>query len=129
MSFRFITCQVHAFLDYPVAASLMAMPFVLQSRATNPVARWLSVGTGVAALMLTLLTDHELGVWRVLLYWFHVTVDRIVGITFAIAPIALGFAPIDAWYCWANAAAVLAVTFVLNAKEQNVSNSSLATAH
>jgi hypothetical protein len=129
MSFRFITRQVHAFLDYPVAISLMAMPFVLQIGAANPVARWLSVVTGVAAFVLTLLTDHELGVWRVLPYWFHVTVDRIVGVTFAIAPLALGFATIDSFYYWANAAAVLAVTFVLNAKKQNVSNPSLAAAH
>ena len=127
MNVRFVTRQVHAFLDYPVAISLMAMPFVLQIGAANPVARWLSVVTGVAAFVLTLLTDHELGVWRVLPYWFHVAVDRIVGITFVVAPFALGFATIDSFYYWANAAAVLAVTFVFNANEQKTPNQSLAT--
>ena len=29
MNLRFITRQVHAYLDYPVAISLMAMPIVL----------------------------------------------------------------------------------------------------
>jgi hypothetical protein len=129
MNLRFVTRQVHAFLDYPVAVSLMAMPFELQIGAANPIARWLSVVTGVAAFALTLLTDHELGVWRVLPYWFHVTVDRIVGVTFALTPIALGFATIDSLYYWANAAAVLAVTFVFNAKKQSVPNPSLAVAN
>ncbi len=129
MNLRFVNRQVHAFLDYPVAISLMAMPFVLQIGDANPVARWLSVVTGVAAFVLTLLTDHELGVWRVLPYWFHVAIDRLVGLTFAVAPLALGFATIDSMYYWANAAAVLAVTFVLNANEQGVRNPSLAAAN
>jgi hypothetical protein len=32
-----------------------------------------------------------------------------VGVTFVIAPFALGFKGIDAWFYWANAAAVLTV--------------------
>jgi hypothetical protein len=117
MTFRFVTKTVHAYLDYPVAIALTAMPFVLGLGATNPIAKWLSVATGVAALVLTILTDHKTGLVRILPYSFHVLVDRIVGITFAIAPLALGFVGLDAWYYWANAAAVLLVTFVLNAPD------------
>ena len=29
MNLRFVTRQVHAYIDYPVAIGLMAMPFVL----------------------------------------------------------------------------------------------------
>ena len=65
--------------------------------------------------MLTVLTDHELGVIKVLPYWFHVAVDRVVGLTFVAAPFVLGFSGLDAGYYWANGAAVLAVTFLLNA--------------
>lgn len=114
---RFVTRKVHAFIDYPVALSLMAMPFVLGLGATNPLALWLSVATGGAALALTILTNHETGIIRVLPYWFHVLVDRIVGVTFAVAPFILGFKGLDAYYYWANAAAVILVTFVLNAPE------------
>ena len=115
MSIRFIDQDLHAWIDYPVAASLIGTPFLLGLGATNPMALWLSVATGVAALVLTLFTNHRLGVIRVLPYWFHLAVDRAVGVTFAIAPFALGFTGIDALYYWANAAAVLLVTFVLNA--------------
>ncbi len=115
MNIRFVTRQVHAYIDYPVAISLMAMPFILNLGSSHPLAKWLSVVTGVAAFVLTVLTDHELGVIKVLPYWFHVAVDRLVGITFVVAPFVLGFNGLDAGYYWANGAAVLAVTFLLNA--------------
>lgn len=114
MSIRFIDQNIHAWLDYPVAASLIGAPFLLGLGATNALTLWLSVATGVAALVLTLLTDHKLGVVRVLPYRFHLAVDRVVGLTFAVAPFALGFTGIDALYYWVNAATVLTVTFLLN---------------
>ena len=117
MNTRFITPTVHAFLDYPVAFGLIALPFAFGLGATNPLALWLSVVTGIAAFVLTVFTDHELGVFRVLPYWLHLAVDRIVGITFLIAPAILGFTGIDALFYWANAAAVLSVTFLLNAND------------
>lgn len=106
---RFITRNIHAYLDYPVALSLMAAPFLLQLGSSNPLAFWLAFGTGIAAFALTLLTDHQLGVFRVLPYSFHLAVDGIVGVTFLAAPILLGFSGIDAWYYWANGAAVVLV--------------------
>ena len=109
MSIRFVTKQIHAFLDYPVAVSLMAAPFILGLGASSPLALWLAVVTGVAAFALTLLTDHQLGVFRVLPYGFHLAVDLAVGVAFVLAPSVLGFAGIDAWYYWANGAAVLVV--------------------
>ncbi len=109
MNPRFITKTIHAFLDYPVAIVLMAAPFILNLGQTNPIALWLSVGTGVAAFILTLLTDHQLGMVRVLPYSLHLTVDAIVGIVFLAAPFALGFAGMDAMYYWANGLAVMFV--------------------
>jgi len=106
---RFITKTIHAYLDYPVAVLLMTMPFLLQLGSSHPLAKWLSVVTGVAALVLTIFTDHKLGIIRVLPYSFHLAVDFTVGAVFAITPIALGFSGLDAHFYWANAAAVLAV--------------------
>ena len=106
---RFVTKSMHAFLDYPVALSLIAAPFLLGLGASNPLAFWLALVTGAAALLLTVLTDHHLGVFRVLPYSFHLAVDLIVGIAFVLAPSLLGFSGIDAWYYWLNGAAVLTV--------------------
>jgi hypothetical protein len=109
MDLRFVTKTMHAYLDYPVALSLMGLPLLLNLGQSAPAARWLSVATGVAAFLLTLLTDHKLGVVRVLPYSVHLAVDFAVGIVFLLAPTVLGFSELDAVYYWINAVAVLAV--------------------
>ncbi|WP_085909072.1 SPW repeat domain-containing protein [Kiloniella majae] len=106
---RFITKNIHAYLDYPVAISLIALPFILNLGSSHPVAMWLSVVTGVAAFILTLLTDHHLGIIRVLPYKLHLAVDFAVGALFALIPFILSFNGIDAIYYWANGLAVLVV--------------------
>jgi len=118
MSFRFITRSIHAYLiDYPIAIVLIAMPFVLNLGQSGPLAMWLSVVVGVAALLLAALTDHPTGLVHIIPYWLHLWVDRAVAVVFVIAPFAYKFAGLDAWYYWVLAAAVLLTTSVLNAPE------------
>jgi hypothetical protein len=119
MKIRFVTKTIHAYLDYPVALSLVAMPFILGLGSSGPWAVWLSVGTGIAAFVLTVLTDHKTGLIPVIPYSVHVWIDRLVGVVFVIAPFVLGFTGLDAIYYWANAAAVLLVTVVLNAPDDS----------
>lgn len=109
MPLRFVTRTIHAYLDYPVAIALMGLPFLLGLGESNPLALWLSVATGFAAFALTVLTDHHLGLIRVLPYKLHLTVDLIVGLTFLAAPFVFGFAGLDAAFYWLNGAAVVAV--------------------
>lgn len=109
MSLRFVTQTIHAYLDYPVAIALMALSVALNLGQTNPLAFWLSVGTGFAAFVLTLLTDHRLSVFRVIPYKLHLAVDLAVGLVFLAAPFALNFGGLDAAYYWLNGAAVLIV--------------------
>ncbi len=118
MNVRFVTKTIHAYIDYPVAISLVATPFLFGLGGSNPAALWLSVVTGVAAFILTLLTDHRTGVIRVLPYSLHLAVDRLVGAVFVVVPFALAFQGLDAWYYWANGVTVLLVTFLLNAPER-----------
>lgn len=106
---RFVTKQIHAYLDYPVAVALMALPFVLGLGNSNPLALQLSVATGVAAFILTLLTDHQLGVYRIIPYKGHLIVDGLVGIVFVIAPFIFSFEGWDAYYYWIDGVAVLTV--------------------
>lgn len=120
MSIRFITKQIHAYLDYPVALALIAFPFALGLGSVNELAFWLSLVVGIAAFILTVLTDHHLGVIRVLPYSFHLLVDGLVGVTFLSAPWVLGFTGIDAWYYWANAAAVLTVVSLHKPEEPKI---------
>lgn len=109
MSLRFVSKEIHAYLDYPVAIGLMAMPGLLGLGQSHPLAFWLSVVTGVAALILTILTDHHLGLIRVLPYKLHLAVDGAVGAVFLIAPFVLGFSGLDAAYYWILGATVAVV--------------------
>ncbi len=117
MSIRFVTKTLHAYIDYPVAASLIGTPFLLNLGQSNPLALWISVSTGVTALILTMFTNHKTGLVRVLPYSFHLLVDRLVGVVFVAAPFLLSFNGLDTAYYLINGLTVLLVTFVFNASE------------
>ncbi|SEL51834.1 hypothetical protein SAMN04487910_2700 [Aquimarina amphilecti] len=106
---KFVTKRIHAFLDYPVAVILIILPYILGLGSSNPLALYISVVTGVAAFILTLLTDHNLGVYRVVPYKVHLIVDFLVAIVFILVPFVLSFEGIDAYYYWINGAIVLIV--------------------
>jgi uncharacterized membrane protein len=119
MAFRFVTKNIHAYLiDYPVAVVLLIAPFVLKLGQSGPVAMWLSVVTGVAALGLPMLTDHPTGVIKIIPYSVHLWVDRAVGIVFLGALFLFGFSGIAAWYYGVLGVAVLLTTSVFNAPTQ-----------
>ncbi|GGI58087.1 SPW repeat domain-containing protein [Winogradskyella haliclonae] len=106
---KFVTKRIHAFLDYPVAIALIILPFLLGLGDSNSLAVTLSVATGIAAFILTLLTDHHLGIFKVISYKVHLIVDFIVAIVFIVAPFIFSFEGIDAYYYWINGVAVLTV--------------------
>lgn len=106
---KFITKTIHAYLDYPVALSLIALPFLLGLGSSNPLALSISVATGIAAFILTLLTDHKTGAFRIIPYKVHLLVDFMVAIVFILAPFILSFEGLDAYYYWIIGATVLIV--------------------
>jgi len=101
--------KFHAYIDYPVALGLIAMPFLLGIGSSNPIAMYLSVATGVAAFILTFITNHETGVIKVLPYKMHLAVDFMVGAVFVVAPFVLGFKGLDMYYYVVLGVTVLAV--------------------
>ncbi len=106
---KFVTKQIHAYLDYPVAIALIGLPFLLSLGSSNPLAFQLSVITGIAAFILTVLTDHQLGLFKVISYKMHLIVDFLVGITFILAPFIFAFEGLDAYFYWLNGVAILFV--------------------
>ncbi len=106
---KFITKTMHAYLDYPVALALITLPFVFGLGSSNILAIRLSVATGIAAFILTLLTDHKLGVYKIIPFKVHLIVDAIVGIVFVAAPFVFSFKGIDANYYWILGATILIV--------------------
>lgn len=109
MSLRFVTKTIHSYLDYPVAIALIALPTILNLGQSHELAFWLATVTGVAALILTIFTDHGTGLIRILPYKLHLAVDFIVALVFIAAPFILGFTGLDAAFYWINGAAVFVV--------------------
>ncbi len=106
---RFVTKKIHSLLDYPVAIALILLPFLIGLGNSGPLAIYISVSTGVAAFVLTLLTDHQLGIYPLISYRLHLIVDFLVAIVFITVPFILSFEGLDAYYYWINGAAVLLV--------------------
>ena len=123
---KFITKNIHAYLDYPVAIALMGLPFLLQLGTSNPLAFYLSVITGIAALLLTIMTDHKLGIVKLISYKTHLAVDFLVGVTFVMAPFIMGFSGIDLLYYLVNG---LAVLMVVSLQRRETVNNCLVTTH
>lgn len=98
--------KFHAYIDYPVAAGLIVMPIVF---GFTGIAFWLSVATGVAAFILTALTNHETGLIKVLPYKLHLAVDAMVGVVFVIAAFTLGLTGLPMAYFLVLGLVVLAV--------------------
>jgi len=119
---KFVTKRIHAFLDYPVAITLIILPFLLGLGESNPLALKLSVATGIAALVLTILTNHDLGLFKVVPYKIHLIVDFLVAVVFIIAPFVLSFEGIDAYYYWLNGAAVLFVVSMHKSENSFIRN-------
>ncbi len=109
MSIRFITPNQHGILDFMVAAVLIAGPFVLGLGDSSPLVVWISVVTGFAVIVLSLLTDYRYGLYRLIPFWGHLMVDGIVGLAFVLIPFMLGFEGLDAIFYWVNGLGVLAV--------------------
>ncbi len=61
---------------------------------------------------MSLLTDYKLGLVRIIPFTTHLAIDTAVATAFVLAPFLLGFAGLDAWFYWINAAAVFVVVAV-----------------
>lgn len=91
-----IPTKVHGILDYTTGALFMASPWLLDF-ADDDAARTVAVGTGVAVLGLSVLTDYEAGVVKRIPMAAHLTVDTLTGVLVAASPWLLGFAKRRAW--------------------------------
>lgn len=103
----FITKKMHAYLDYPIALALIGLPFILQLGSSNSLAFYISAFTGIAALSITLFTNHQTGTFKVISYKMHLMVDFAVGLAFLVVPFKFGFRGIDMIYYLVNGATVL----------------------
>jgi SPW repeat-containing protein len=88
---RFIPTRLHAPLDYIVGVGLIAAPWLFQfSDLTTPTV--LSIVLGVGLIAYSLVTNYELGVWKVAPMAVHNLFDIAAGAVAVAAPWLFGFA-------------------------------------
>jgi hypothetical protein len=88
---RFIPTRVHGVLDYLWSALLASVPWLLGfdlGRAESRVA-WIFAG---GAALYSLLTDYELGLFRIFSVRAHLALDVLGGLLLAASPWLFGFA-------------------------------------
>jgi hypothetical protein len=88
---RFIPTKFHAPLDYIVGAALIAAPWIFQF-SEHTAATVVSIVLGVGLIAYSLLTDYELGVWKVAPMAVHNLIDVVAGAFLAASPWIFGFA-------------------------------------
>ena len=88
---RFIPTKFHAPLDYIVGAFLIAAPWILQfSEHTAPTV--VSVVLGIGLIAYSLITNYELGVWKIAPMAVHNLIDIVAGALLVASPWLFGFA-------------------------------------
>jgi hypothetical protein len=88
---RFIPTKFHAPLDYIVGVALIAAPWIFQF-SDHTAATVVPVVLGIGLIAYSLLTDYELGVWKVAPMAVHNLIDVIAGALLAASPWLFGFA-------------------------------------
>jgi hypothetical protein len=88
---RFIPTRVHGVLDYVTAGVLIAAPSMLGLRR-NGMQTWLPIALGVGTIGYSLLTDYELGLFKIIPMPMHLALDAANGALLAASPWLFGFA-------------------------------------
>src|SRR4051812_39751154 len=87
---RFINRKVHAMLDYVSGLLLIAAPWLFNFNDV-PAARWVAIIVGVMMLLMSINTDYEGGLTKMVTMSTHLKTDIVVGLFLAVSPWALGF--------------------------------------
>jgi hypothetical protein len=114
---RFIPTKFHAPLDYIVGAALIAAPWIFSfSDTTAPTV--VSIALGIGLIAYSLITNYELGVWKVAPMAVHNLIDIVAGAFLALSPWLFGFAddPANVWI-WFVVVGLAAVFLGLTTKQ------------
>jgi hypothetical protein len=87
---RFIPTKFHAPLDYIVGVALIAAPWLFQF-SEHTAATVIPVVLGIGLIAYSLITDYELGVWKVAPMAVHNLIDIVAGTVLAVSPFLFGF--------------------------------------
>jgi hypothetical protein len=93
---RFIPTRIHGVIDYLTGLVLIVAPFVF-GFADGGAAQWVPIILGAAILLMSLMTDYELSLAKMIPMPLHLGVDALGGLLLAASPWLFGFADQVFW--------------------------------
>lgn len=93
---RFIPTKIHGVIDYAAGLLFIASPWLF-GFANGGAAQWVPIVVGLTALGTSLLTDYELGVYKVVAMPLHLMLDVAEGLVLVASPWVFGFAEYVYW--------------------------------
>lgn len=87
---KIINTKIHGFHDYFTWILLLVSPWMFKF-ANGKIEMWIPLVMGFTTLMLSLLTDYEFGLFRIIPMKAHLAVDIATGLFLVISPWMLGF--------------------------------------
>lgn len=90
-----ISTKIHGYLDYIMGATLILLPLILN--IPEGAASTLLVVLGAGVIVYSLVTDYELGLFKILAMKTHLIIDLMGGILLIAAPWLFGFADESFW--------------------------------
>jgi len=93
---RFIPTRVHGVLDYASSLLLIAAPYLFGFANGGP-AQWVPMMLGAGYVIVSLITDYELSLVRLVPMPVHLAIDAAGGLFLAASPWIFGFADQVFW--------------------------------
>ncbi len=93
---KFISSKTHGILDYLVGVVMIASPWLFGFANGGP-AQIILVIIGILSLGMSLFTDYELGIIKLIPLRFHLNIDVMLGAFLLLSSWILEFAPVISW--------------------------------
>jgi hypothetical protein len=87
---KIISTKTHGMMDYLMGIILIASPWIF-GFATGGAEQWIPIILGAGALVYSMMTNYELGVFKTLSMKAHLNLDLLAGIFLAASPWIFGF--------------------------------------
>ncbi|NJW51541.1 SPW repeat domain-containing protein [Salinimicrobium oceani] len=90
-----ISTKIHGYLDYIMGATLMFFPLLF--KIPEGAASTILIVLGAGVIIYSLITDYELGLFKILAMKTHLMMDLLGGALLIISPWLFGFADETFW--------------------------------
>ena len=88
---KFISSKAHGVLDYIVVVALFFAPIIFGFQAVGGAAVVVPMILGIILMIYSLLTQYELGVFKLIDFQYHLAIDILAAVFLAVSPFLFGF--------------------------------------